>query len=86
MMMETEVLPTYQNVVFSNFRLPMIVVFDHPIDCPTKFVARLFELNVPTKYATVADNLDELRSQLPLSFNRLDRHTSDDPTIVEVCI
>lgn len=86
MIKETEVIATFHDYDFSPYRLPMIVIYDRPIDCPTKFVARLFDLETPTPYAAIANTLDDVRKQLPMRFTRLDAFESDDPVIVEVWI
>lgn len=85
-MIQTQVLSTFYDMDFSGFRIPMIVVYDHPIDCPTKFVARLFDLDKLTKYAIVADSLEELQENIPPRFFRLARQENDDPTIVEIWV
>lgn len=83
-MIETHVLSTFHHFNFSVVVMPLIVVFDQPIDCPSQYVARLFDLDKGTQYAVVADGLDELRSKIPQQFVKLNRHESDDPVIVEV--
>ena len=84
--METQVIPTFNEFNFSSFKMPMIVVYDHPIDCPAYFVARLFDFEKRTKYAIVANNLDELQENIPQHFAKLNRQNDDDPAILEVWI
>lgn len=85
-MIKTQVLRTFYDLDFSDFKIPMIVVYDHPIDCPTKFTARVFDVDKLTCYAVVADSLDEIRKNISSCFVRLDRQETDDPVIVEVWI
>jgi len=67
-------------------RIPLICVYEHPTDYPDKFIARLWDCNVPTHIMATADTLEELRDKIPSSMVRMDRHPKDDPCIVEVWI
>lgn len=67
-------------------RIPLICVYDHPTDYPDKFIARLWDCNIPTRIMVTADTLEELREKIPSSMVRMDRHPKDDPCIVEVWI
>ena len=67
-------------------RIPLICVYDHPTDYPDKFIARLWDCNVPTHIMASADTLEELREKIPSSMVRMDRLPKDDPCIVEVWI
>jgi hypothetical protein len=58
-------------------------IYNSPKDYPGKFVARRWELTTPTDEVIVADTLDEVRERLPLGLRCLDRHSGDDPVIVE---
>jgi hypothetical protein len=85
-MIETQVLPSFYELDFSAFRLPMIVIYDHPIDCSTKFVARVFDVEKITKYAIVADSLVEIRENIPPHFVKFERQENDDADIVEIWV
>ena len=67
-------------------RIPLICVYDHPTDYPDKFIARLWDCNVPTHIMATADTLEELREKIPNTMVRMDRHPQDDPCVVEVWI
>jgi len=71
-------------------RLPMWVVYDHPLDFPNAYLARLW-LTLPkaeatSQYMACAD-LEPLRDQLAsMGFVKLDRHDSDDAKIIETWV
>jgi len=61
------------------------VVYDHPKDFPTKFVARKYNAETPTGNIILSDNLGELRNLIPEKYNtHLMRNYADDPTIMEL--
>ena len=73
-----------------SWKLRMWTVYDHPLDYPNDFVARLFEVDAsgshPTSSIIITPDLqtmrDMLRFEMGLTF--LDRQPEDDPKIVEV--
>jgi hypothetical protein len=72
--------------------LAIWTVYDHPIDYPTKFVARRFEIDRgghrPTPDIIVAPNLKKLRAVLEfeLHLTCVPRNPSDERHILEVWI
>lgn len=68
---------------FSLAKMPMIVVYDSPSEFPSKFVARLFNVDIPTNYFVTADTLEELRKKMPFNMIRTGRSPQDDIIIVE---
>ena len=65
--------------------VPVIVVYKSPNDYPGKYVARLFDLDMPTRLVFVADSYVELTDRIPVQqLTRMDRNQQDDPAIVEV--
>lgn len=67
-------------------RLPIICIYEHPEDYPTKYVARLWNLERPTPLAAVADTLEEIRATIPAGMVSITRSETDDPCIVETWI
>ncbi|WP_089610078.1 hypothetical protein [Dehalobacterium formicoaceticum] len=65
-------------------RVPIIVIYNNPADYPGKFVARLWDVNKPTRYAVVKDTLEEARKAIPYFMWRIGRDEKDDPVIVEI--
>lgn len=66
--------------------LPLICIYDHPADYPDNFVARVWDINKPTRLIALADTLEDIRKTIPPSMTRMPRSEKDDPTIVEVWI
>ena len=65
--------------------VPVIAVYKSPKDYPDKYVARLFDLDMPTRFVFVADTYQELIDRIPVQqLTRMDRDVRDDPAIVEV--
>jgi hypothetical protein len=67
-------------------KVPLICIYDHPEDYPNKFVARLWDGNVPTEIMVTADTLDGIRAKIPNGMVRLECNWRDDPAIVETWI
>lgn len=74
-------------VDFSNIKVPLIVVYDHPLDYPYAYVARVWEAerNLSTNVFIKKDTLQEIREDIRSSGFMLciSRAAEDDPTIVE---
>lgn len=71
-------------------RLPMWTVYDHPLDHPDVYVARL-SLTLPEPVhlpmALACPELEPIREQLAsLGLTRLHRFPNDDPVILETWI
>lgn len=62
-------------------------VYDHPVDYPEGFIARLHQVTargpVATEHTVKAPTLGEVRARLPAGLARLARDPNDDPKIVE---
>jgi hypothetical protein len=67
-------------------RIPLICIYDHPKDYPDKFIARLWDCDIPTNIMATADTLEELRAKIPSTMVRMNRDAQDDPCVVEVWI
>ncbi len=67
-------------------KMPLICIYDSPEDYPGQFVARLWDLDKPTRYVAVAASLDDIRRTLPDHMVPFQRDQRDDPCIVEVWI
>jgi len=71
--------------------LPMIVIYEKPLDFPDKYVARLWNIcggdGRPTEVAVTGETLDEIRGKIPFqTMIPIGRFTEDDPHVVEVWI
>ena len=68
--------------------LRMWTVYRHPKDYPSKYVARLFEVDSdgprPTGSIVIAETLERLREEMmQMGLVMLTRSPGDDPVIVE---
>lgn len=77
---------TFKDLDFRQFTMPIITVYDKPLDYPTKFVARLYDLQKATEFAVIADSLEEIRKTIPGWMVKMDRDMSDVKSIVEIYI
>lgn len=59
-----------------------IVMYKNPSDYPDKFVARIFNINIPTQYIALADTYEEIIKKIPANVVFLERTEKDDPSIV----
>lgn len=77
-------------VDFSDMKLPMVVVYDHPADYPDAYVARIWEMkgNLPTNTLIKKETLHEIREDIrSVGFmHYIQRAEEDDPVIVEAWI
>ena len=65
--------------------IPVVAVYKSPKDYPDKYVARLFDLDRPTRFVFVADTYQELLDKIPVQqLTRMDRNPGDDLVIMEV--
>lgn len=67
-------------------RIPLVCVYDHPVDYPDVYVARVWDGAKPTRIVVTAETLDGIRAKLPDQMIKLDRDENDDPCIAEVWI
>jgi len=71
-------------------QLTIWVIYKHPTDYPTKYVARKWtttdskeKILLPTEFRLIADTIEEIRNKLPKSLTKVERDVTDDPCIVE---
>lgn len=77
---------SWEQVDFSDMKMPIITVFQYPFDYPQKYVARLFDIENPTNVIMLGDNYEQLVSRKPPMMVKLNRSLNDDPKIVEIWI
>jgi hypothetical protein len=80
------ILRSFNEIDFGRYRLPIITVYDNPIDFEGKCVARLFDCDEATRYCVVSDSIDELLSDIPLRFSKIEKMEDDDPNIVAIYV
>lgn len=67
-------------------KVPMITIYFNPSDYPFQYVARLFNVNIPTQYCVVADTYNEILEYIPENMHPITRSPSDDISIIETYI
>lgn len=78
------VMETFRDGPIHNLaKLPIIVLYEKPIDYPEHYVARLFNGDKPTKMVVLKENLQELRRTIPVQMVRINKSEIDDSKIVE---
>lgn len=78
------VMETFRDGPIHNLaKLPIIVLYEKPIDYPEHYVARLFNVNKPTKVIVIKDSLQELRKTIPVHMLKINRSTLDESQIIE---
>ncbi len=84
--MEDEILESFYDIeIHKLFDLPTITVYKLPV-YQGKFVARLWNLDKPTKYIILKDNIENIRNAIPDGFINMGKFPFDDPVIVETWI
>lgn len=81
--MEDFILPSFYSYDLSTFKMPFIVIYKHPNDYPSKFVARLLIMDKCTRFVVLDDTLEGIRSKIPLGLICNPRDIMDDHKIVE---
>lgn len=83
-------LVSFRQADFSNMSLPMITIYDHPLDYPNTYVARVWEAKIltPTNVVVCKKNLEELRKDIQAAgFTvRIDERLEYRPVILETWI
>lgn len=83
-------LVSFRQADFSNMSLPMITIYDHPLDYPNAYVARVWEAKTltPTNVVVCKKNLEELRKDIQAAgfLVRIDGKVEADPVILETWI
>lgn len=72
--------------IIKHTRLPLICVYKNPADYPDKYVARLWDVDIPTTLVALADSLEAIREAKPAEMVILQRQDNDDPVIIETWI
>lgn len=66
--------------------VPLIVIYERPMDYPDRFVARLWATSTPTNYVAFGESLEEVRKSVLPGMRNIGRNGKDDPCIVEVWV
>lgn len=80
------ILDDFRQFNFKFGDLPMIVIYDKPLDFPEYYVARLFSGDRATRYCVIHKSLEGILDAIPRSFVELGRTLDDDVKIITVFI
>ena len=74
-----------KNIDYSELIVPLVVLFDCPVDYPDDIVARVFNLDNPTNMFVRYETIDDARKDaVEAGFSRLiPRDEKDPPYIIE---
>lgn len=75
MNLQKDILVENFDTFICQYFLPLISVYKFPLDYPDKFVARLFDMQKPTKYVIIKDTLEEI--EIPYGLVKLPRSAED---------
>ena len=81
-----KVVNTMKEVDFEGMKLPMVAVYEKPLDFPDKYIARVFDCEKPTNVIIIRDSLEECREDITAAgfLVCLERSPSDVISIVEI--
>lgn len=51
-------------VDMSGLKMPFIAVYDHPVDFPDHYVARIFDINRPTDTIIIKNSLADIQKDI----------------------
>ncbi|WP_201714147.1 hypothetical protein [Rossellomorea arthrocnemi] len=77
---------SFDEVSFSDYKMPIICIYSSPRDYQGMFVARLFDLNQPTHTILMRPSLETIRNEIPGRFSLVPKAKGEDSTIVETWI
>jgi len=69
-----------------GFKVPMVVIYERPIDYPEHYVARLWDTDKPSCIIMVSPTYEELRNKMPKGMINIKRSQIDDERIYETWI
>lgn len=70
----------------ASVTFPIICVYDSPDDYPGKFVARLWNIDKPTRIIALADTAEEMRAKKPENMTVIPHHPDEAAVIVETWV
>lgn len=84
---QTIKIESFQEVPADEYpKIPLIVIYKHPLDFPGMYVGRLWNIGKPTPYAIIAKTLQEVKKVIPKGMIGIPRSPEDDPNIVATYI
>ena len=87
--MENKIIQSFSEVNLTEWRFPVIAIYDRPLDFPHQYVARIFESDKPTNIILLGDSLSKIREDIKFNLPqmvRLPRTGNDVGSLVETWI
>lgn len=83
-----KIVNSISEVDMSGLRLPLIAVYEYPEDYPKSYVARIYDIDVPTNTVMVKDSLEEIQLDIMDNCGKVfyRRGTDDVPSLIGVWI
>jgi hypothetical protein len=82
-MEKDQLISSFKEINFSNYKIPIICIYENPKDHRGMFVARLFDLDKPQPIILMRPSVEAIRGEIPESFSLVPKSGQDDPAIVE---
>lgn len=86
---ENKIIQSFAEVNLTEWRFPVIAIYDRPSDYPKKYVARIFDSDKPTNIILLGDSLSKIREDIKFNLPqmvRLPRAGNDVGSLVETWI
>lgn len=71
---------------YGQYRLPMLVMYDHPSDFPHHIVIRLWDMDKWTPVCHLSPDIEAAEAAIPPQFCKLAPNRADDPKIIGVYV
>lgn len=85
--MEFRIVPTLRDpALYEKLFFPMLVLYRHPADFPSKYVVRVWDMDKPQANVLICDALEDAIRAIPPRFIRMERMEQDDPNILATFI
>jgi hypothetical protein len=77
---------SFDEEILRDYKMPIICIYSSPKDYQGMFVARLFDVNLPTHNILMRPTLEAVRSEIPERFSLVPKVQTEDSNIVETWI
>lgn len=80
-----KVVNTMKEVDFEGMKLPMVAVYEKPLDFPDKYIARVFDCEKPTNVIIIRDSLQACQEDIKVAgfLVCMERSLNDALSVVE---
>jgi hypothetical protein len=78
-----QLINSFEEIDYSEYTMPIICIYNSPSDHQGMFVARMFDVNVPTPIILMRASLESIRKEIPERFSLVPKSPGEDANIVE---